>query len=73
MSDNTPSQSEDPLCRCKALYLGTSIFNTNSKKFNESSLNLSQLQESIATRYPIDGSNFAKGNHNSKKYVDFKG
>ncbi|CAF0831466.1 unnamed protein product [Brachionus calyciflorus] len=59
MSENLPS--EDAICRCQALYLGTSLFNTSNKKFNESSLSLSQLQDSISDRYPIDGSNFARG------------
>lgn len=61
MSESIPSQYEEPLCRCKALYLGTSIFNPLNKKINESTLNLSQLQDTIAQRYPTDGSNFAKG------------
>lgn len=61
MSDSLPSLSEDALCRCKALYLGTAIFNNDSKKFNESRLSLSQLQESISLRYPVDGSNYSKG------------
>lgn len=61
MSEVVPSQNEDALCRCKALYLGTSIFNSDKKKLNDSRLNITYLQESIAQRYPVDGSNFARG------------
>lgn len=61
MSDLVPSHNEEALTRCKALYLGTSLFNTDPKKFNENRLSLSQLQDSIAKRYPVDGSNYAKG------------
>jgi hypothetical protein len=56
-----PSQDEQPLCRCRTLYLGTSLFDASSKKFAESNLSLNQLQDTIAKRYPVDGSNFAKG------------
>ena len=61
MSENIPSQNEEPICKCKALYLGTSVFNQDNKKVNESNLNLAQLQHTIAERYPIDGSNYAQG------------
>lgn len=61
MSDQVPSQSQDALVRTKALYLGTSIFENGSKKITELKLTLSQLQESIARRYPVDGSNLARG------------
>lgn len=61
MSELVPSQNEEALSRCKALYLGTSIFNSDPKKFNEARLTLSQLQESISQRYPIDGSNYVRG------------
>ena len=58
-----PSQEEQPLCRCRVLYLGTSLFDSGSKKFNETNLSLNQLQDTISKRYPTDGSNFAKGNY----------
>ncbi len=68
MSSQVPSQDEQALCRCRTLYLGTSLFDpivaqqsANGKKFNESNLSLNQLQDTIAKRYPVDGSNFAKG------------
>lgn len=61
MSELVPSQNEETLCRCKALYLGTSIFNSEKKKLTDSRLNITYLQESIGQRYPIDGSNFARG------------
>lgn len=61
MSLNLPSQEEPQLCRCRALYLGTNIFKTKSRKVDESKLSLSLLQNTISERYPIDGSNFAKG------------
>lgn len=62
MSESIPSQNEDTLCRCKALYLGTTIFNPSSKKVSESNLNLSQLQDSISERYPTNGDHFTRGN-----------
>ena len=66
-----PSKNEEALKKCRVLYLGTTIFSKDSDNFNEKSINLSVLQETIAERYPIDGSNFAKGiscaNANLKK------
>jgi hypothetical protein len=68
MSLNLPSQDESQLCRCRALYLGTNIFKPKTKRLDESKLSLSILQSTIAERYPIDGSNFSKGN---KKLIFF--
>ena len=59
MSDQVPSQSEEAICRCKDL--GTSIFSSEKKNFNETGFNIAFLQESIGQRYPVDGSNFARG------------
>jgi len=56
-----PSEDEQPLFRNRLLYLGTSVIDPKKKKINESKLNLSQLQDTISERYPIDGSNYAKG------------
>jgi len=56
-----PSKNEEPLKKCRVLYLGTAIFNKNLEKFDEKNINLGVLQETIAERYPVDGSNFAKG------------
>lgn len=62
MSENIPSLNEEIICRFKALYLGTSVYvNPQNKKFNETSLNLAQLQDTIAERYPTDGSTYVKG------------
>lgn len=52
-----PSQNEEVLHQTKALYLGTTIFKPDS---NSQSLSLSQLQEPISQRYPVDGSNFVR-------------
>jgi hypothetical protein len=56
-----PSEEEQPLFRNRLLYLGTSVIDAKKKKINESKLNLSQLQDTISQRYPIDGSSYAKG------------
>jgi hypothetical protein len=61
MSLSVPSLDEQPLAKCRALYLGTSVFNDNANTFDEASLNLAQIQATIGLRYPIDGSNYAKG------------
>lgn len=59
-TSNLPSQNEKPLLRSRALYLGTSIFTVN-KKEDEQNIKLEILQNSIAERYPIDGSSYSKG------------
>ena len=66
MSD-LPNNNEQSLIRCRALYLGTCLYKSADKKQQQQQhaaneiLKLSQLQATIATRYPIDGSNYAKG------------
>ena len=57
-----PSKNQEALKKCRVLYMGTTIFARNSESFNENSINLNSLQGTIAERYPVDGSNFAKGN-----------
>ncbi len=61
MSSSLPSHNETPICRSRALYLGTSIFSSDANKFDESQLTLDQLQPTISERYPIDGGQFSKG------------
>ena len=56
-----PSNNEEPLKKCRVLYMGTALFNNNLENFDEKNINLNILQETIAERYPVDGSNFAKG------------
>lgn len=58
---NIPSKYEEPLKKCRVLYMGTSIFTKTDPAFNEKNINLSVLQETIEQRYPVDGSNFSKG------------
>ena len=41
--------------------MGTTLFNKALDSFSEKNINLSALQDTIAERYPVDGSNFAKG------------
>ena len=67
MSLNVPTQSEEPLSRCRSIYLGTSIFKPKTKVFDETKISLNLLQETIAERYPVDGSPFAKGKISKKK------
>ena len=62
MSDTVPSKNEEPILRHKALYMGTTLFKTDAENFDEKDISLVHLQETIAKRYPIDGSNFSKGN-----------
>jgi hypothetical protein len=56
-----PSNNEEPLKKCRVLYMGTALFNNNLENFDEKNINLNILQDTIAERYPVDGSNFAKG------------
>lgn len=67
MGEKVPSQDESTICHFKALYLGTSIFNSNSKRVDETRLRLSVFQDSIAERYPVNGSNQVKGIQTSLK------
>jgi hypothetical protein len=63
MSD-LPNNNEQSLIRCRALYLGTCLYKSDAKRSSSAIneiLKLSQLQGSIASRYPTDGSNYAKG------------
>ena len=58
---NIPSKNEQVLKKCRVLYMGTALFNKAPESFDEKNINLAVLQETIAERYPVDGSNFAKG------------
>ncbi len=60
-NSSLPSLNQKPLSRSRALYLGTSVFSSKANKFDESKLTLDQLQKTIGERYPIDGSQYAKG------------
>jgi len=60
-NSSLPSLNQKPLSRSRALYLGTSVFSSQANKFDESKLTLDQLQKTIGERYPIDGSQYAKG------------
>jgi hypothetical protein len=68
MGEKVPSQDEKALCQFKAVYLGTNIYASRSRKVDESSINLSVLQDYIAERYPTEGENQAKGNKHLKFY-----
>lgn len=61
MNQNVPSANQEPIVRNKLLYMGTTLFQKVDEGFNEKDITLAHLQETIAQRYPIDGSNFSRG------------
>ena len=61
MNGDLPSANQEPIVKNKLLYMGTTLFQKVDEGFNEKDITLAYLQETIAQRYPTDGSNFSKG------------
>ena len=60
MNQNLPSADQEPILRNRLLYMGTTLFQKADEGIDEKDISLAHLQDTIAQRYPIDGSNFAK-------------
>ena len=71
MDQTLPIENPDqePIIKNRLLYMGTTLFQKVDDNFDEKDITLSYLQDTIAQRYPVDGSNFAKG---LKKFRIFK-
>jgi len=65
MNQDVPSTGQEPILKNRLLYMGTTLFQKVDEGFNEKDITLAHLQETIAQRYPIDGSNFSKGIYRS--------
>jgi hypothetical protein len=61
MNQDVPSTGQEPIIKNRLLYMGTTLFQKVDAGFDEKDITLAHLQDTIAQRYPIDGSNFSKG------------